>query len=107
MKSYDNDYSTLIRLSEIVSFAEFLTTDTVSIQNTEPVYPVTVGEKIACYALDIILLHDWSSKEAEDIAESLQEALHLLDTGVDRPDTWNALFIANTSLKAYLEQTAG
>lgn len=105
MHTQNYDHVTLVRLSEIVSFAEFLSVDTVSIRNTEPVYPVTIGEKIACYALDIILLHEWSSDETEQIVSPLEDALQQLDTGVDRPNTWNDLFIANTTLKKYLEQS--
>jgi hypothetical protein len=106
MKLQKEDYTTLVRLSEIVSFAEFLSIETVSIRNTEPIYPVTVGEKIACYALDIALLHEWSSTEAEYVSEPLIDALQQLDTGVDRPDTWHSLFIANDALKTYIENAA-
>lgn len=104
MQRHENDHSELIRLSEIVSFAEFLSVETVSVRNTEPVYPVTIGEKLVCYALHPLLTHEWSSSEVEQVADPLEDALHLLDTGVDRPDTWRSLFTANAALKAYLER---
>lgn len=103
MQKHNNDTLALIRLSEIVSLAEFLSVDTISVRNTEPIYPVTVGEKIACYALDIVLLHEWSSDETEQAVAPLEEALQQLDTGVDKPAVWNDLFIANSALKAYLQ----
>lgn len=104
MEPCNNDYSVLVRLSEIVSFAEFLSIKTVAVRNLEPKYPMTIGEKIVCYVLHPLLLHEWSSREAEKICEPLEESLFLLDTGVDRPDAWNDLFVANIALKEYLEK---
>ena len=105
MKSHNNDYLTLVRLSQTVSLAEFLSIETVAVRNTKPEYPVTIGEKIVCYALHPLLTHEWSSHEAEIICEPLEDSLSLLDTGVDRPEAWSDLFVANTALKAYLEQS--
>lgn len=103
MKNHNNDILALIRLSEVVSLAEFLSVGIISVRNTEPMYPVTVGEKNACYALDIVLLHEWSSDKTKQAVAPLEEALQQLDAGVDKPAVWNDLFIANSALKAYLQ----
>lgn len=93
----------LVRLSEIVSFAEYLPMEMIAQRNTEPKYPVTVGELLASYALDIVLRYEWKVPENEYIVEPLLDALNTLDTGVDQPKARGALFEANSELKKYLD----
>lgn len=106
MELPNDDHLTLVRLSEMISFAEFLSVETVAVPNTEPNSPVTIGEKLVSYALHPLLTHEWSSHKAEKICEPLEDSLSLLDTGVDRPETWNDLFAANLALKEYLEKSS-
>lgn len=74
--------------------------------NSEPKYPVTIGELLASYTLSIILRHEWESEENEYIVDPLLNALNQLDTGVDRPNVWKELFEANKRLREYLDNKA-
>lgn len=98
------EVTVLLRLSEMVSFAEYLPLDLITQRNPEPTYPVTIGELLANYTISIILQHKWESEENERIAEPLFDALNQLDTGVDRPAVWKELFEANKKLQEYLER---
>ncbi len=96
----------LYRLSEIISFAEYLPMEMISKRNTEPIYPVTIGELLVSYGLDIALHQDqeWKSELFENVVDSIVSILGQLDMGVDRPDVWRELFAANTELKELLRQ---
>ena len=93
----------LIRLSEMVSFAEYLPLEVIAQRNPEPEYPVTVGELLASYILNIVLRHEWQLEKNEYVAEPLLNVLGQLDMGVDRPDMWKDLFEANSELRKYLQ----
>ena len=97
-----NEIILLHRLSEMISFAEYLSIDVVSRRNTQPVYPVTIGELLVNYTLDPLLHHEWESAEYEAKADPLFDCLQELDMGVDRPDVWKELFAANVELKKFL-----
>lgn len=100
-----SEITLLIRLSEIVSFAESLPLDIICQRNTEPKYPVTIGELLVSYALNIVIRHDWELNENEYIVEPLINCLTQLDMGVDRPDAWKELFTANNQLKDYINNS--
>lgn len=100
-----DDLVQLYRLSEIVSFAEYLPLDLIAQRNAEPVYPVTIGELLVTFALDIVLVYEWESESCENAAEPLESILNQLDTGVDRPEVWKDLFKANAALIARLKHT--
>lgn len=95
----------LTRASEIISFAEYLPIEMITVRNTEPKYPVTIGELLVNYALDIVIRQgeDWASKEHEYNAELLMELLSTLDMGVDKPDVWQKLFEANREVAEFLK----
>ena len=98
-----NEREILLRLSEMASFAEYLPLEIITQRNAEPEYPVTVGELLASYILNTILRHEWESTEHEYMVEPFANALNQLDMGVDRPEVWKDLFLANSKLREYLE----
>ena len=100
--SFSRETVILMRLSEMISFAEYLPLEMLTERNTEPKYPVTIGEHVVNYALDIVLRHEWESSDNEYMAEPLLNALHQLDAGVDKPEVWKDLFRANAELTEYL-----
>mgnify|MGYP000901985090 FL=1 len=90
------DSEVLTSALAILNFAKTLSTDTLAVRNTEPIYPVTVGEHVVAYVLSLLLQHDWQEVRLGTIAEELIEILSQLDTGVDKPVVWQELFeVAN------------
>lgn len=100
--SKNNEIILLHRANELVLFAESLPFELVITPNTEPVYPVTVGEHLVNDALHILITHDWESDELMGIAGPITNCLIQLDTGVGRPGLWRELFAENQKLGQFL-----
>ena len=90
MKS--NDTSVLQAAISVLNFAESLPIEQLAERNTKPAYPVTIGERLVSYTLQLLLTHEWGDDEAEALADEMESVLSQLDTGVDKPDEWRALF---------------
>ena len=102
MINESDDQVRLNTIYSILSFAESLPIELVSKANTEPVYPVTVGERITSYVLDQVLQSEWRDERGDHIIGEIEEILNQLDIGVDKPHEWHNLFLANKALGKHL-----
>lgn len=97
------DIRHLVEIHTLINFAENLSVETVAVANIEPVYPVTVGEKLVNYVLHIVLTSEWIYDASEDAVGEISDILNQLDTGVDSIDKWQMLFDANKKLGLYIQ----
>lgn len=103
-KTYSTDYRSLVAVNELINFAERLPLEVLTHRNEAPTYPVTFSEQLVVYMLDIILTKEWQKPSDQAAAEEVESVLSQLDTGVNAPKEWEALFHANKVLGKYLSQ---
>jgi hypothetical protein len=101
---HESDYTTLIAVNEVIKFAEQLPIDILTTRNHEPKYPVTASERLVSYVLHLLITKQWQVYRNEAATDEIESILCQLDTGVDAPKEWQALFDANHELSDYLDK---
>lgn len=99
-----NDIKVITSAIAIINFAESLPLETITVSNSEPAYPVTIGENLVAYTLGLLLPHDWSSDETEQLVEEIESCLSRLDMGVSDEADWRALFEAKNRLSGHMNE---
>lgn len=86
------DQQIISSILAVIDFAKTLSIDQLTLRRNTQTYPDTIGEHITSYCLGLLLSHEWQSESNEDGVDAILSLLSLLDTGVDRPETWQELF---------------
>src|SRR4051812_31763953 len=94
-----NDSKVINSALAILDFAESLPLEMITVPNSEPIYPVTIGENLVAYTLGLLLPHEWSSDETEQLVDEIESCLSRLDMGVSDEVDWQALFEAKNRMR--------
>ncbi len=103
-EGYRSDTHKLVAIHGMIDFAEHLPAETLTLRNTEPVYPFTPAERLVNYVLHLAIANEWQNEEDEQAIDEITSILSQLDTGVDKPQEWQELFRANKALGEYLNR---
>lgn len=94
-----NDIKIINNALNLLDFAEGLPLEMLTQLNKSGHWPETVGEYIVNYIIHPLLTHEWGNDAAEEAMEDVLDCLTALDSGVDKPKTWEALFVAKNKCR--------